>query len=91
MPVAKNPRKKVEKKAEEADKVEKVAELKGSKTGAGKTKDNSRKRKASSPAVEILTAISHPSHGKVCQSCATPREGYLYAIIVSPVSCAGAW
>ena len=71
MPVARNPRKKVEKKADKADKVDKV---KSSKHEEGKTKDNNRKRKASSPAVEILTTISHPSHGKVCPRGAFPRE-----------------
>ena len=77
MPVAKQPRKKVEKKADKADKVVKDAELKGSKDGERNTKNNSRKRKASSPAVEVLTAVSHPSHGKVCQSCAASRVGNL--------------
>ena len=66
MPVAKNPLKKVQKKADRTDKVKKDAEVKGSKNGERNTKDTSRKRKASSPAVEVLTAISHSSHGKVC-------------------------
>lgn len=64
MPVAKNPRKKVE-KAGKAEKVKKEDALKGAKND-GKPKENTRKRKASSPAAEVLTAISHPSHGKVC-------------------------
>ena len=78
MPVVKNPRKKVRKTTEKADtKVEKQIGTKGSKSGEGKTKETnikSRKRKASPPDTETLTAVSHRSHNKVCQSFAVSRQ-----------------
>lgn len=76
MPVARKPRKKVEKKADKAVTVEKEVGVKDTKISEGKAKDNSRKRKASSPDVQVLTPVSHPSHGKVCQSCVL-SQGYL--------------